>query len=601
MLVAEGAFAQIDQIVDAAGLAGPIAGTIDWGDGTTSPATIAGNNAPGNNSPGNNPPGNVSIRFDYSLDTAGFFDDPVRREVLQSAADALTDALVDDLSAVEIDAPQLQWRPRVFHPSLGGSDPAATQQFEIGLNPRVNRGEIVIYVGSRPFAGSVIGIGGAGANAYSVPQFSAPSQQELDRILAAIDRDIVELETRGQSGANGSVRTDVAPSFGSIAFDRDPGRFYFGVGEIGPNQTDFFAAAQHEIAHVLGYGEEFVGVTSSWERLTVGSSFSGAASTAVYRDGGGSGNVPLNGGHHWAASVRDDLGIETILTAGLIGGVRNRFSELDYAALDDIGWQVTTSSTTVTGSHRYGDDGQFTPVLNLRGSGGGQATLPLDPIMVTNVSPTVTPIQTPIAVAGQPLTIDVASYTDPGFGNALATPPSNETFTATIDWGDGQTSQITPRVTSGGAAGVESSGVVSASHTFDRAGQYDISTAVTDDDGATRSVSTTIEVLRSMPFQNTDNPLDVNVDGMITPLDALRVINRLRALDSGDDGQLDPNVARPDDTNLFDVDGDGFVRPIDALLVINALRQQSFEPEPPVGLMRPIDFIRDRDRVFADW
>src|SRR5207248_7878362 len=61
--------------------------------------------------------------------------------------------------------------------------------------------------------------------------------------------------------------------------------------------------------------------------------------------------------------------------------------------------------------------------------------------------------------------------------------------------------------------------------------------------------------------------VDVNGDGVLTPIDALLVINYLNAWLPG--GTVSsPTLA---DRLYCDVDGDGTVAPVDALLVINSL------------------------------
>jgi len=63
MMTAEGQAYNFDRIVDTSDLFGTISGSIGWGDGTNSGATIQ--SAP--------TIGPIKFRFDYSLDTAGFF------------------------------------------------------------------------------------------------------------------------------------------------------------------------------------------------------------------------------------------------------------------------------------------------------------------------------------------------------------------------------------------------------------------------------------------------------------------------------------------------------------------------------------------------
>ncbi len=67
-------------------------------------------------------------------------------------------------------------------------------------------------------------------------------------------------------------------------------------------------------------------------------------------------------------------------------------------------------------------------------------------------------------------------------------------------------------------------------------------------------------------WHNSANPLDVNDDGHVTPLDALAVINALNQQGSGALGSS-PLGAH----NYLDVTGTGTLTPIDALIIINAL------------------------------
>lgn len=71
------------------------------------------------------------------------------------------------------------------------------------------------------------------------------------------------------------------------------------------------------------------------------------------------------------------------------------------------------------------------------------------------------------------------------------------------------------------------------------------------------------------PWQNTSHPLDVNNDGLITPLDALIVANYINANGSGTLAW--PASAGSCPPPYLDCAGDGSVTPQDALLVINDL------------------------------
>ena len=74
--------------------------------------------------------------------------------------------------------------------------------------------------------------------------------------------------------------------------------------------------------------------------------------------------------------------------------------------------------------------------------------------------------------------------------------------------------------------------------------------------------------LTLLEWTNVQNPLDVDGDGFVSPVDALILINRLNLLTSADLPQL-PATPPP----YFDVNNDGFVTPADSLNVINFLNR----------------------------
>ncbi len=91
-------------------------------------------------------------------------------------------------------------------------------------------------------------------------------------------------------------------------------------------------------------------------------------------------------------------------------------------------------------------------------------------------------------------------------------------------------------------------------------------------------------------FTNPNNPLDVNGDTSITPLDALLVINDLNlngsrqlvgvpqaALSGSSDGGSGSSGGEPMSSPKIDVNADGWASPLDALLVINELDRMSQE------------------------
>jgi hypothetical protein len=71
------------------------------------------------------------------------------------------------------------------------------------------------------------------------------------------------------------------------------------------------------------------------------------------------------------------------------------------------------------------------------------------------------------------------------------------------------------------------------------------------------------------PWNNPRQRLDVNNDGIITPIDALMIINQLN--DTGAMALPDSHLERAPLVPYIDTNGDNYVTPIDALLVINYL------------------------------
>lgn len=91
---------------------------------------------------------------------------------------------------------------------------------------------------------------------------------------------------------------------------------------------------------------------------------------------------------------------------------------------------------------------------------------------------------------------------------------------------------------------------------------------------ASTSATFEIDVLANEnPYHNTDNPLDVNDDGQVTPLDALLILDAI-----SQNRGAGPIEEFPLPGAYWDVNGDGWVTPIDALLILNHINQTSRPP-----------------------
>lgn len=76
------------------------------------------------------------------------------------------------------------------------------------------------------------------------------------------------------------------------------------------------------------------------------------------------------------------------------------------------------------------------------------------------------------------------------------------------------------------------------------------------------------------PFHNEDNPMDVDGDGVVSPLDPLFVINYIN------NNGIGAAPGEGEGGGQIDVDGDGQVTPIDILIIVNELNSQSSQSRP---------------------
>ncbi|MEP3481576.1 MAG: GEVED domain-containing protein [Fuerstiella sp.] len=260
----------------------------------------------------------IDIQFDYSFDTSGFFNNPDARAVLEQTALDFESRIEDDLLAITPGGVN-SWIAQISNPATG-----------LGVsinNLTIPANTILIYVGARDLP-SGLGVAGPGG-------FSSSGTATFNQ----------ELQTRGEAGVDtvGNNSTDFAPWGGSVAFDSLV-NWHFGLDEPSTGQNDFYSVALHEVAHVLGFGtsDSFAGLINS------SNFFVGPAASADF-----GGPVPVDGHDgptpddaHFESGITSlipgtTIRQESALDPAIATGTRKVLTNLDWAALDDLGWDVS--------------------------------------------------------------------------------------------------------------------------------------------------------------------------------------------------------------------------------------------------------------------
>jgi hypothetical protein len=281
----------------------------------------------------------LTFQFDYSLDSSGLFADPSHRQILEQAASDLASRIVSTLADISPSGTDT-WTALFNDPSTGAQERIS--------NLTIPTGTIRVYAGGGALSGGEAGEGGPGG--YSVSGSPAFMQSVMAR-------------GGGGTGLWG----------GSVSFDTTQS-WYFGADAAGlpTGQLDFYSAATHELGHVLG-----IGTAKQWSADVQNGTFTGATAEAVY----GAAPPVSPDGSHWAQGTKSD-GEPVALQPMLEANRRVNFSQLDYAALRDLGWQVSGLPGSVAQTNAA-----LVPTASTDAQAGALAT---------PVSPTPPPVAMPV-------------------------------------------------------------------------------------------------------------------------------------------------------------------------------------------------------------
>ena len=310
----------------------------------------------------------IDITVDYRYDTNDFFDPNTTdgqkaRAALEAVATRFSEIITTSLGAVNLTDNLIDARIGFTHPGNGngwdvssansvGSDYIVTIGGSAAEEYRgpwsIAQDEWILYAGGRSIGTAGIGGTGTGVNLTSV----------FDDNDSVLNRGFRTSSDFGDLPVWGGV----------ITFNNTPAViWHFDHTTAAPlGQTDFYSIALHEVGHALGLSTTW----DDWENNSSGGFFTGANALAAYNADNGTSVTSLEvesvGNQHWEDGVYDSFifpggspqlagtvglgALQDLLmepTANFIYPSLRRFelTNVDVAALEDLGWSVISGPT----------------------------------------------------------------------------------------------------------------------------------------------------------------------------------------------------------------------------------------------------------------
>lgn len=179
----------------------------------------------------------------------------------------------------------------------------------------------------------------------------------------------------------------------------------------------------------------------------------------------------------------DEISLEATFNSMGIG--RTYAAKIDWGDGTRVDGDVAGPSRpsengSVSGSHSYGDEGEYRIVVTVTDD-SGRYTTESKTVTVRNAAPSLRTIENREVYAGEAFSIQ-SQFSDPGV---------RDTHTVEIDWGDG-TRSVEPV----GASESPPSKTVAARHTYRQAGSYQVTVKAADNGGGRGECTFLVEVIQ---------------------------------------------------------------------------------------------------------